>query len=157
MQTLVLGCGYVGAAFGAAMQTHGPVLGTCRSAEAAEVLRDNAIEPVVFDGSQVGDLCAAADKSDFILACIPPTSNGDEAFIALEALLRQTNKTWIGYLSTTGTYGDRRGGWAFEDDELTPLSLEASRRVAAEANWVSLPKPAHIFRLPGIYGPWIKY
>ena len=59
----------------------------------------------------------------------------------------------MGYLSTTGIYGDRQGGWVFEDDTPTPLSIEAKRRVVAERAWQSLPCPAHIIRLPGIYGP----
>uniref|UniRef100_UPI003D6C7C93 hypothetical protein n=1 Tax=Klebsiella pneumoniae TaxID=573 RepID=UPI003D6C7C93 len=42
---------------------------------------------------------------------------------------------WIGYLSTTGVYGDRRGGWVNERSRLAAASLEGARRVAAERDW----------------------
>lgn len=58
---------------------------------------------------------------------------------------------WIGYLSTTGVYGDRGGGWVFEETPIAPASTEAHRRAAAEAGWRA--QGASLFRLPGIYGP----
>jgi nucleoside-diphosphate-sugar epimerase len=58
---------------------------------------------------------------------------------------------WLGVFSTTGVYGDRAGGWAFEEDDVTPQSAEAHGRVRQEAAWLAL--GAEVFRLPGIYGP----
>lgn len=58
---------------------------------------------------------------------------------------------WMGYLSTTGVYGDRQGGWVFEDSATHPQSTEAQRRAVAEAAWLGV--GAAVFRLPGIYGP----
>ena len=58
---------------------------------------------------------------------------------------------WIGYLSTTGVYGDLAGGWAFEETPVNPQSREAMNRAKAEEQWLSV--GARIFRLPGIYGP----
>jgi nucleoside-diphosphate-sugar epimerase len=67
------------------------------------------------------------------------------------------NLMWLGYLSTTGVYGDRGGGWVDETSELCPGSERGRRRVAAEAGWLQLRRdrgvPVHIFRLAGIYGP----
>ena len=64
---------------------------------------------------------------------------------------------WIGYLSTTGVYGDRAGGWVREDTPPAPASPEGERRLAAERGWRDLAgvagSPLSIFRLPGIYGP----
>ena len=64
---------------------------------------------------------------------------------------------WAGYLSTTGVYGDRAGGWVDEDSALAPTSERAERRVAAERAWLDLRRnaglPLHVFRLAGIYGP----
>jgi nucleoside-diphosphate-sugar epimerase len=60
---------------------------------------------------------------------------------------------WVGYLSTTGVYGDRAGGWVDEASALTPAGERGRRRVAAEAGWRALGLPLHIFRLAGIYGP----
>jgi nucleoside-diphosphate-sugar epimerase len=155
MQALILGCGYVGRAFGAQLASQGfRAIGTCRQQSGFSDLSAFGIEPMVFDGSPSQALIDAALDSDIILASIPPGQSGDIAFAALQASLAKSNaRPWTGYLSTTGIYGDRRGGWAFEDDEPTPQSIEAQRRVLAESQWRSLPSPAHLFRLPGIYGP----
>jgi nucleoside-diphosphate-sugar epimerase len=154
MQVLILGCGYVGTGFGEAMVRRGArVYGTCRTSPRAEVLRAASIMPILFDGVPTGEIREIAAASDVILASIPPSDTGDASFLALEKVLRARSETWIGYLSTTGIYGDRQGGWAFEDDVPTPESREALRRADAERAWQSLPSAAHIFRLPGIYGP----
>jgi nucleoside-diphosphate-sugar epimerase len=64
---------------------------------------------------------------------------------------------WIGYLSTTGVYGDRRGGWVFETSRLAAQSVEGARRVGAERDWRQMGRGMGLtvtaFRLPGIYGP----
>jgi nucleoside-diphosphate-sugar epimerase len=162
MQALILGCGYVGKAFGAALHKQGiSVAGTCRQQSGQAALEALGIVPVVFDGSQHNDVRQHSHEADIILASIPPTDNGDEAFALLAPMLANQTKRWVGYLSTTGIYGDRAGGWVFEDDPPTPLSREAQRRVLAESQWrlmggldsQPIANAAHVFRLPGIYGP----
>ena len=154
MRVLVLGCGYVGTAFAQTLADQGAfVQGTCRSATSAEALRQVDITPILFDGTASPELVEAAQLATHILASIPPGPEGDPALSALSPVWTPRTGTWIGYLSTTGVYGDRAGGWAFEDDAPTPLSIEAKRRAEAEAAWRALPSPAHVFRLPGIYGP----
>lgn len=57
---------------------------------------------------------------------------------------------WVGYLSSTGVYGDACGAWV---DEATPIGGgRRSARAAADLDWQRVDR-AHIFRLPGIYGP----
>ena len=154
MRVLVLGCGYVGTAFSQTMAEKGAyVQGTCRSAASADALHQAGVTPILFDATASEELIKAAQHATHILASIPPGPDGDPALLALSPRWVPTPSTWIGYLSTTGVYGDRAGGWAFEDDEPTPLSIEAKRRTEAEAAWRALPTPAHVFRLPGIYGP----
>ena len=154
MRVLVLGCGYVGTAFALTMAEQGALVqGTCRSATSAEELRKSGITPILFDGTANADLIEAAQTATHILASIPPAPDGDPALLALSSVWEPKAGVWIGYLSTTGVYGDRAGGWAYEDDAPTPLSIEAKRRAEAEAAWRALPSPAHVFRLPGIYGP----
>jgi nucleoside-diphosphate-sugar epimerase len=67
------------------------------------------------------------------------------------------NLAWLGYLSTTGVYGDRGGERVDETSELQPTSERGTRRVAAETAWLDLCRdrdvPVHFFRLAGIYGP----
>jgi len=64
---------------------------------------------------------------------------------------------WVGYLSTTGVYGNHDGGWVDEEEKLIPSTLRGQYRVDAEKEWLRLFKvynlPLHIFRLAGIYGP----
>ena len=63
---------------------------------------------------------------------------------------------WLGYLSTTGVYGDRGGGWVDETAAPSPTGGRGRRRVAAEQDWLDLWRrrrvPVHIFRLAAIYG-----
>ena len=64
---------------------------------------------------------------------------------------------WIGYLSTTGVYGDYKGEWVDESTPPKPTGERALGRQKAEAQWLefgaSIHVPAHVFRLAGIYGP----
>jgi nucleoside-diphosphate-sugar epimerase len=93
-----------------------------------------------------------------ILVSIPPDERGDPVLDAHGTdIARLRGLAWLGYLSTTGVYGTRGGGWVDETSELRPTSVRAARRVAAEAGWLDLCRsagvPVHIFRLAGIYGP----
>jgi nucleoside-diphosphate-sugar epimerase len=71
----------------------------------------------------------------------------------LKGLRRCADLTWVGYLSTTGVYGDRGGAWVDEADAVAPTMARTRRRVAAEGHWLASGLPVHIFRLAGIYGP----
>lgn len=55
---------------------------------------------------------------------------------------------WLGYLSSTGVYGDAAGAWV---DETAPLLGRRPERITADLAWQAL--GARVFRLPGIYGP----
>lgn len=94
-----------------------------------------------------------------VLITAPPGPEGCPGLQALVPALAQAEAfpDWIGYLSTTGVYGDRRGGWVFEDSRLAAQSLEGARRVAAERDWLEVGRGMGLtvttHRLPGIYGP----
>jgi|SRR5579883_32963 len=93
-----------------------------------------------------------------LLASIPPDEAGDPILAEHAAdIAGLSHLRWAGYLSTTGVYGDRDGGWVDETSELRPTGERGRRRVAAEAGWLDLYRrhnvPLHIFRLAGIYGP----
>lgn len=140
-----LGYGYVASALGRVLRRDGwSVTGTQRMPTARDV------ECVMFDGATVPSaLAAALAGADAVLASIPPDDAGDPALRLLAASIPRG--VWLGYLSTTGVYGDRGGGWSFEDDRRSPASLVSARRVIAEDLWLAL--GAEVFRLPGIYGP----
>ena len=73
--------------------------------------------------------------------------------LADKIVARREQFKWVGYLSTTGVYGDHNGGWVTEETPLTPSTERGQMRVQAEAAWAELGLPLHIFRLAGIYGP----
>ncbi len=132
------------------------IIGTTRTADKASRLKAQGVEPVVWPGS---DLSGALDAATHILVSAAPTETGDPVLEALgdRIAARAQNLTWVGYLSTTGVYGDHRGGWVDETTPLTPSTRRGRLRVAAETAWRQLADraglPLHIFRLAGIYGP----
>ena len=85
-----------------------------------------------------------------ILCSIPPDEHGCPAALKFHSQLQRPLQ-WTAYLSTTGVYGNHDGGWVDEETPVTPSSARARRRVLAEQQWQEF--GAHIFRLPGIYGP----
>src|SRR5439155_21779398 len=94
-----------------------------------------------------------------VLVAVPPDVEGCPGLRALVPALAQAGAfpDWIGYLSTTGVYGDRRGGWVTEQSALAAQSPEGARRVGAERDWLDVGRgmglTVTVFRLPGIYGP----
>lgn len=129
------------------------IAGTARAAERVAALQAAGIEAYRFDGTAALP-AGALDGTTHILASIPPDADGDPALRWHGAdLARLPGLAWIGYLSTTGVYGDSGGAWVDETSPVAPLTERARRRVAAEASWRGLAPPAHVFRLAGIYGP----
>src|SRR5205085_11847732 len=93
-----------------------------------------------------------------VLVSIPPDAAGDPALQQhAEDIAALPGLRWLGYLSTTGVYGNRDGGWVDESAELRPSGERGRRRAAAEAGWLDLWRrygvPVHVFRLAAIYGP----
>ena len=104
-------------------------------------------------------LVEALKQTQALLITAPPDASGCPGLPVLVPALAQANAfpDWIGYLSTTGVYGDRRGGWVTEKSRLAAQSLEGARRVGAERDWLEVGRgmglTVSLFRLPGIYGP----
>jgi nucleoside-diphosphate-sugar epimerase len=150
MSTLLsLGHGYSARALARKLVPSGwRVIGTTRSAAKAEVLRAEGVEPLVWPA----DLGPALADATHILCSAAPDAAGDPFLRAVPSIAK-AKAVWVGYLSTTGVYGDHQGGWV---DEMTPLSPNSDRgrqRVIAEGQWRDTGLPVHIFRLAGIYGP----
>lgn len=129
------------------------IYGTTRSADKADVLREEGVHPVVWPG---GDLSKAFDTATHLLISAGPGQDGDPVLNACrnEITALAPRLDWAGYLSTTGVYGDHQGGWVDESTPLTPSTRRGQLRVEAEAAWQAIEGlPLHIFRLAGIYGP----
>jgi nucleoside-diphosphate-sugar epimerase len=89
---------------------------------------------------------AAIDRATHILSSVPP-DEVDPVLARYGAALADGGN-WLGYLSSTGVYGDAGGAWV---DESAPILGRRQARNRADADWLSL--GARVFRLPGIYGP----
>jgi len=97
---------------------------------------------------------AAIAAATHIIATAAPDEHGDPVLARYaDDIAKAPNLRYAGYLSTTGVYGNRDGGWVDEDTPPAPQSPRAQRRVAAEAAWAGMVPTLDIFRLAGIYGP----
>ncbi|MBI2256099.1 MAG: SDR family oxidoreductase [Proteobacteria bacterium] len=131
------------------------VSGTCRSAEKQRALQARGIEAHLFDRDRpVTALGAKLIGVTDLLASVPPDDRGDPVIDAHGGeIAKASHLAWIGYLSTTGVYGDCDGAWVDETSPMRPSGARGLKRLKAEQAWLALPKPAHLFRLAGIYGP----
>lgn len=129
------------------------IYGTTRSAEKADALRAAGVTPVLFPGDDVAPLLSEVRH---VLVSAGPTEDGDPVLRDLKEAIAAAapDLDWVGYLSTTGVYGDHQGGWVDESTPLTPSTRRGQWRKDAEEAWRAIPElPLHIFRLAGIYGP----
>lgn len=127
-----------------------------RPEDAARLAADGVTAVHVEDPAQ---LSAVLAETRAVLVSAPPTAEGCPGLAALAPAIARAGAfpDWIGYLSTTGVYGDRRGRWVFETSRLAAQSVEGARRVRAERDWWEMGRGMGLtvaaFRLPGIYGP----
>lgn len=89
-------------------------------------------------------------RATHILSSIPPDAADDPVLDRYADLLAEAPARWIGYLSSTGVYGDSGGAWV---DETAPVAGRRPGRNQADGRWLALHSQARLFRLPGIYGP----
>jgi nucleoside-diphosphate-sugar epimerase len=153
---LVFGGGWLGeAAAREAIRCGGRAIATSRDADRRAALRAAGIEAV--DPNDVQALGAALEKAQAVLITAPPDAGGCPGLRALAPLAGRAWPDWIGYVSSTSVYGDRGGGWVFEDGALNAATLQGARRVRAERDWLDgaqgMGLTVQIFRLPGLYGP----
>jgi nucleoside-diphosphate-sugar epimerase len=148
---LIFGLGYTGTAIGLAAAEAGyAVIGTSRQ-PAATAPAGVAVIP--FDAA-----AQALAEATHIVATAAPDDGGDPVLALYAAAIAAAPKLrWIGYLSSTGVYGDRDGGWVDEASPPAPTSRRATARRAAEEAWEAAGAgrgtPVDIIRLAGIYGP----
>ena len=148
------GHGFSARALASRLQPSGwKIVGTTRSAEKCETLKKDGILPVVWPGT---DLSPYLEKATDLLISTPPDAGGDPVLSAYRDKIAEVapRLRWVGYLSTTGVYGNHDAAWVDETTPLAPTTQRGKRRAAAEADWQTIPGlPLHIFRLAGIYGP----
>ena len=150
-QLLVVGGGYCGSRLGRRLQELGARVITTRrnpKTESGELAFNSDGGPVPSSESLAG--------TTHVLITAPPDREGrDPCLKALQSQLRQLELQWVGYLSTTGVYGDHQGGWVDENNDapLEKLLRRSAARRRCEQAWLTSGWPVQVFRLPGIYGP----
>ena len=105
--------------------------------------KDTKVSKKVFEGAT------------HVLSCIPPLLSGEDPVLKelKSQLLNSKDLKWVGYLSTTGVYGDTKGKWVNEETAPNPQQERSIRRFSCENQWIETQLPVQILRLPGIYGP----
>ena len=146
---LILGCGFSGSFFAKTIRKIGcSVLTSSRS-------KNKDPNSFVFDSEKniIPDE-KIFNKVTHILSCIPPDKNGNDPVLeSFASKLKNLSLEWVGYLSTTGVYGNTRGDWVSEMDIPNPFQKRSYNRLNCEKAWIKSGLPIQIFRLPGIYGP----
>ncbi|HEX9466128.1 MAG TPA: SDR family oxidoreductase [Alphaproteobacteria bacterium] len=155
----VFGLGYSATVLARRLKVQGWIVGgTVQGEDRQAALVAEGLNAVVFDGERpLSDFDTALARATHILISVPPGAEGDRV-LARHAtdIAALKGIKWIGYLSTTGVYGDTDGAWVDERAGLHPTGPRGRARVAAERAWLDLGRlglPVHVFRLAGIYGP----
>ena len=155
---LCFGLGYSALALARRLADAGWVVsGTCRTAEKKASLREAGFRAEFFDRHRPLPKAAFGGVTHVLISA-PPDAAGDPVLATHgNDIAMISGLFWVGYLSTTGVYGDRGGAWVDETAALAPTGERGRRRVAAENAWRGLwhnrSVPVHIFRLAAIYGP----
>ena len=155
------GLGFTGSALVGEVRARGwAASGTCRENARQDVWTGAGLQLYCFDGKEASEAVEnAVREASHVLVTIPPQKDaGDVVLKHFKKILTDNSRLrWLGYLSTTGVYGNRDGDWVDETSELKPGFDHQHRRVEAEGQWRDLYRkyqvPVHIFRLAGIYGP----
>ena len=134
---LIFGLGYTATRLAVRLRAEGwHVVGTTRDGH-GDSLRFDAADAVA----------AEIAGATHLLSSVPPADGVDPVLAAYGAAIARAGR-WMGYLSSTGVYGDAFGGWV---DETAPIAGRRPARNAADRDWLAI--GARVFRLPGIYGP----
>lgn len=134
---IIFGLGYTASRIAAALRGRGWVVEATGSAGDVDFQ----------DGAAVRD---ALTRASHVLSSVPPAGgpeDGDDPVLGRYG--SDLTQDWLGYLSSTGVYGDAGGAWV--DESAATGSGRRTARAEADSRW--LERGARVFRLPGIYGP----
>lgn len=132
-QMFIFGLGYTAGLFAEALRAEGWTIAATGTAGSLAFEDEAAVRH-------------ALGQSSYVLSSVPPSAKGDPV---LDRYGEALGASWLGYLSSTGVYGDAGGAWVDEASPIRPGPRPA--RAAADRRW--LERGARVFRLPAIYGP----
>lgn len=157
MTLVIFGHGYTSRTFAEHVRGRfDRIVGTARRPNGG---RQDGVELLRFENDGYDDrLPAVLAEADAVLCSVPPDELGDPVLEMFgDTLAAASRLKWIGYLSSTGVYGDHEGAWVDETADLRAAEERSLRRVEAEQSWLDFGqdtgKCVQIFRLAGIYGP----
>jgi len=146
---LIFGCGYSGSFFAKTIRQLG-----CTALTSSRSKNEDPNSFVFNSENRIVPNEKIFDGVTHVLSCIPPDKNGNDPVLkSLKNKLKSLSLEWVGYLSTTGVYGNTKGDWVSEADQPNPFQKRSHKRLKCEKEWIESGLPIQIFRLPGIYGP----
>ena len=146
---LILGCGFTGSFFAKTIRKFG-----CTALTSSRSQNKDPNSFVFNSEKGIVPNEKIFDGVTHILSCIPPDKNGNDPVLeSLKNKLQSLSLEWVGYLSTTGVYGNTKGDWVSESNKPNPFQKRSHKRLNCEKEWIKSGLPVQIFRLPGIYGP----
>ena len=139
---LIFGMGYTASHLADLLRARGWIVtGTKRMSGGDAIAFDDAASVLV-----------ALENATHILSSVPPSGEGGDPVLSrYGAAIADSKASWVGYLSSTGVYGDTEGAWV--DESAIIGQGRRTARADADLAWQALRNDIHVFRLPGIYGP----
>ena len=156
---LIIGCGDIGLRVAKQLCRNYRVFALTSQQSRFSELRGLGITPILGDLDKPETLWRLSGLAETVIHLAPPQNIGhrDSRTRNLTRILAQgpASLSRLIYVSTTGVYGDHKGGRVSEITPVNPQSERAKRRVDAE-RVLRLWGPAHgvavtILRVPGIY------
>ena len=156
---LIIGCGDIGLRVAKQMSRSHRVFALTSQQNRFQELRAVGAIPVLGNLDHPESLWRLSGLAQTVIHLAPPQNGGNRDCRTrnlLRILAQGSNAVRrLIYISTTGVYGDHRGGKVSEATPVSPQSERAQRRVDAE-RILRLWAPAHgvaltILRVPGIY------
>ena len=156
---LIIGCGDIGLRVAKQLCRNYRVFALTSQQSRFSELRELGITPILGDLDKPENLWRLSGLAETVIHLAPPQNIGqrDSRTRNLTRILSQgpASVSRLIYVSTTGVYGDHKGGRVSEITPVNPQSERAKRRVDAErvlrlwgpANGVAVT----ILRVPGIY------
>ncbi|NVK55015.1 MAG: NAD-dependent epimerase/dehydratase family protein [Alteromonadaceae bacterium] len=159
--TLVLcGCGWLGGYLASHFANSRQVIGTTRSHDKAQQLRNQGIRPLHFTLSDSADTLSELSANATVVLNIPPgrrNTNLDEftrhMCDLISALYRHQPPQQLIFISTTSVYGEQEGDVTTASG-VAPVTASGEAHIAIEKHVRrSAPENGYILRLAGLVGP----
>ncbi len=155
----IAGCGDIGRRVAALHRARGDAVSAlARSQASARLLQTPGIAAVAGDLDDADSLKHLSLRSAWVYYFAPPPEGQehDPRSARFLASLDPAPAKLV-YISTSGVYGDHRGGWVTEQTAPNPQTARAKARLAAETALLGWSRRTHvpvvILRVGGIYGP----